>query len=105
MKIDIDGEFHEFDQSQVGMNEAIAIQKRTGMLFPEWRAALQKGDALAWKALAVMLKERVGPCDFDSFEVAYDKVNPVLAVDEADASDPSPLPEPDAEPSSEPTST
>lgn len=87
MKLTIDGEAFEFDESHMTNVEGMAIERATGMLYGEWAEALQKGSMLAQTALVWVVKKRREPAlRFD--DVVFSSVE--VETPEGDASDPEP---------------
>ena len=60
MKILVEGQAYEFDQSRLMLSEAMAIKSYTGLKPPQWQAALTEGDPEALQALVWLLKKRNG---------------------------------------------
>lgn len=96
MKLVVDGQAFEFDQSRITNVEGMAIERATGMLFGEWAEGLKKGSMLAQTALVWVVKKREDPTlRFD--DIVYE------TLDVEDDGEPEIAPAPKEPEASEPT--
>lgn len=60
MRVTIDGQVYEYDETRLMNTEAIALQKATGFRPPEFAEELKKGDAIALTGLVWLILRRNG---------------------------------------------
>lgn len=60
MKINVDGQVYEYDESRLMNTEAIALQRATGMKPGEFGEALNAGDAIAITGIVWLAWRREG---------------------------------------------
>jgi hypothetical protein len=59
-KIQINGEYFEFDRNHKPMAEMLALEEATGLAYGEWENGLDKGQARSLAALAWLVWKRDG---------------------------------------------